>query len=152
LQERANPRYEHSSTAQSASGFSESQGNTYLKNSEYSFGSTSNDLLFKLDPKLPHSYLKYQVIAQNREEVQDIQNAPSISMSTYLTDSAQTQLLTTISVYSQRGESTDQIRLLYMNAVACSVWHDMGKSALIIGSVHRPPMTASLTFGVPFSE
>ena len=84
---------------------------TLIENSEYSFGSTSNDLLFKLDPKLPHSYLKYQVIAQNREEVQDIQNAPSISMSTYLTDSAQTQLLTTISVYSQRGESTDQIRI-----------------------------------------
>ena len=125
---------------------------TLIENSEYSFGSTSNDLLFKLDPKLPHSYLNYQVIAQNREEVQDIQNAPSISMSTYLTDSAQTQLVTTISVYSQRGESTDQIRLLYMNAVACSVWQDMGKPALIIGSVHRPPKTAALIFGVPFSE
>jgi hypothetical protein len=125
---------------------------TLIENSEYSFGSTSNDLLFKLDPTLPHSYLNYQVIAQNREEVQDIQNAPAISMSTYLTDSAQTQLVTTISVYSRRGESADQIRLLYMNAVACSVWQDMDKPALIIGSVHRPPKTASLTFGVPFSE
>lgn len=123
-----------------------------IENSEYSFGSTSNDLLFKLDPKLPHSYLNYQVIAQNKEEVQDIQNAPSISMSTYLTDSAQTQLVTTISVYSQRGESTDQIRLLYMNAVACCVWQAMGKPACIVGSVHRPPATALLTYGVPFSE
>jgi hypothetical protein len=125
---------------------------TLIENSEYSFGSTSNDLLIKLNPKLPHSYLNYQIIAQNREEVQDVQNAPAISMSTYLTDSAQAQLVTAISVYSQRGESTDQIRLLYMNAVACSVWQDMGKPALIIGSVHRPPKTASLTFGVPFSE
>jgi hypothetical protein len=125
---------------------------TLIENSEYSFGSTSNDLLFKLDPKLPHSYLNYRIVAQNREEVQDIQNAPSISMSVYLLESAQTQLLAEVSVYTQRGESTDQIRLLYMNDAACSVWQAMGKSARIVGSVHRPPTTALLTYGMPFSE
>ena len=61
-------------------------------------------------------------------------------------------LLTRISIYSQRGESSEEIRLLYMNEVAYSTWKAMGKDPHVIGSQHRPPTTASLTFGVPFSD
>jgi hypothetical protein len=73
-------------------------------------------------------------------------------MGPYLIDSGQTRLLTTISIYSQRGENREQVRLLYMNAVALLVWKAMGKRPNLIGAQHRPPKTALLTFGVPFSE
>jgi hypothetical protein len=45
--------------------------------------------------------LNYQVIAQSVEDIQDIENAPAISM----------------------GESRDQMRLLHMNAAAIQVWN-----------------------------
>ena len=96
--------------------------------------------------------LNYQVVAQSAEEVQDLQNAPAVTMGPYLVSSGQTQLLTTISVYSQRGESREQVRLLYMNADALLVWKAMGKRPNLIGSQHRPPQGALLVFGVPFSE
>jgi len=64
----------------------------------------------------------------------------------------QAQLLTTISVYAQRGEASAQVRLLYMNAVALRIWKAMGKQANPIDAQHRPPKTALLVFGVPFSE
>jgi hypothetical protein len=44
------------------------------------------------------------------------------------------------------------MRLLYMNDVAFSVWKAMGKELNVIGSQHRPPLTALLTFGIPFSD
>lgn len=123
-----------------------------MNNSQYPFSHTSNDLLLSLDEENSRKSLNYQVVAQNAEEVQDIQNAPAISMGPYLIESGQTQLLTTISIYSQRGEVREQVRLLYMNAVALRIWKAMGKQPSLIGTQHRPPKTALLAFGVPFSE
>lgn len=107
--------------------------------------------MFSLDEN-SRKPLNYSVVAQNAEEVQDIQNAPAISMGPYLIESGKTQLLTTISIYAQRGEVREQVRLLYMNAVALRIWKEMGKQPSLIGSRHRPPKTALLAFGVPFSE
>jgi hypothetical protein len=55
-------------------------------------------------------------------------------------------------IYSKRGDSRDQFRLLYMNASALALWKDMGKVANVIGEAKRPPASAELVFGVPFSE
>jgi hypothetical protein len=96
--------------------------------------------------------LNYQIIAQSAEEVQNIENAPAVSMGPYLITSGQMGLLTTISIYSLRGESREQVRVLYMNAAALQIWQEMGRSPKIIGAQVRPPRTALLTFGVPFSE
>ena len=49
-------------------------------------------------------------------------------MGPYLTKSGQMRLLTTISIYSLRGERREQIRLLYMNSAAIRVWKEMGKA------------------------
>jgi hypothetical protein len=115
-------------------------------------GDTSNDVLFRLEAIHLADSLNYRIIAQSEAEVRDIQNAPAISMSCFITESDQTKLMTTLSVYSQRGETRDQMRLLYMNDVAFSVWKAMGKEPNVIGSQHRPPLTALLTFGIPFSD
>lgn len=123
-----------------------------MNNPQYPFGHTSNDLLFSLEEECSRKTLNYKIVAQSADEVQDIQNAPAISMGFYLIDSAQTQLLTTISIYAQRGEVREQVRLLYMNAVALRIWKAMGKQPKLIGAQHRPPKTALLAFGVPFSE
>lgn len=119
---------------------------------QYSSSYTSNDLLFSLDGGRSRRSLNYEIVAQNAEEVQDTRNAPAVSMGPYLIDSGQTQLLTTISIYSERGESREQVRLLYMNAVALRVWKAMGKKPSVIGAQYRPPRTSLLAFGVPFSE
>jgi hypothetical protein len=100
----------------------------------------------------PGGILNYQIVAQSADDVQNIENAPSVSMGSYLIDSGQARLLTKISVYSQRGESRDQLRLLYMNAAALLIWNAMGRRPRVIGARHRPPPTAQLTFGVPFCE
>jgi hypothetical protein len=121
-------------------------------NPQYPASHTSNDLLFNLDEPGFEKPLNYGIVAQSAQEVQDIQSAPAISMGPYLIESGQTQLLTTISIYSQRGECQDQVRLLYMNDVAFGIWKAMGKQPNLIGAQHRPPTTALLTFGVPFSE
>jgi len=115
-------------------------------------GPTSNDLLDDLVAKRSHAGVNYQIVAQSAEEVQKIENAPSVSMGPYLLRSGQIELLTTISIYSLRGESREQIRLLYMNAVAIRVWDEMGREPKIIGARVRPPHTALLVFGVPFSR
>ena len=96
--------------------------------------------------------LNYAVISQSVEEVHDLRNAPSLSMGPFLIASEQTRRLTTLSIYSLLGSSRDQLRLLYMNATALDIWRAMGMAPNVIGSVHRPPRTALLTFGVPFSE
>lgn len=114
-------------------------------------GDTSNDL-FRLEAMHSTDILNYRIIAQSKSEVRDIQNAPAISMSYFITESDQTKLLRTVSIYNQRGETSDQMRLLYMNDAAFSVWIAMGKEPTIIGSQHRPPSTALLAFGIPFSE
>ena len=96
--------------------------------------------------------MNYIAISQNAEEVGNIQNAPSVSMGPYLISSEQTRLLTTLSVYSLRGNSREQVRLLYMNASALRIWMAMGRQPNIVGVNHRPPHAALLSFGVSFSE
>jgi hypothetical protein len=113
---------------------------------------TSNDLLFSLDRDKQQESLNYQTVAQNSDEVQDVRNAPSFSIGPWLIESGQTGLLTTISIYSERGTSRDQVRLLYMNAAAVGVWKAMGKTPTMLGAQHRPPRTALLMYGVPFSD
>lgn len=115
-------------------------------------GHTSNDVPLRVAPEHSRKSLNYAVVSQSAEEVQDIQNAPAVSMGPYLLDSGQAQLINTISIYSQRGESREQVRLLYMNAAAVLIWRAMGKQPKLIGAQHRPPKTALLTFGVPFTE
>ena len=70
----------------------------------------------------------------------------------YLLDSAQTQLLHSLSVYAQPGNTPQHIRTLYMNAGALKLWREMGRAATVVGQLHRPPRTATLSFGMPFSE
>lgn len=113
---------------------------------------TSNALLHCLMSQHKRAAMNYTVIAQSTEEVQNIQNAPSISMGAYLIASEQIRQLTTLSIYSLRGSSREQMRLLYMNATAIEIWKAMGMAPTVIGAVQRPPHTALLTFGVPFSE
>ncbi|HVU46736.1 MAG TPA: hypothetical protein VHD85_11455 [Terracidiphilus sp.] len=113
---------------------------------------TSNDLLNELTERHAPSALNYRIVAQSAEEVQNIQNAPTVSMAPYLIASGQTRLLNTISIYGLRGESREHVRLLYMNATAIQVWEEMGKVPKIIGRQFRPPHTALLVFGVPFSQ
>jgi hypothetical protein len=113
---------------------------------------TSNDLLFALHGLYVPMPLNYDVVCQSSDEVQDTQNAPAISMGAYLVESNQARLLTTISIYGQPSTGRDQIRLLYMNAVALLVWQTMGRCPKLIGAQHRPPKSALLVFGVPFSE
>ena len=113
---------------------------------------TSNDLLHDLLAKRSVAALNYQIVTQSAEDVQNIQNAPAVSIGPYLIESGQDGLLREISIYSLRGESREQLRLLYMNATAIRVWKGMGKTPKIIGEQSRPPHTALLAFGVPFSE
>lgn len=94
----------------------------------------------------------YTVVAQNANEVQDIRNAPSVSMARFLVESDQMGLLPTISIYAERGTNRSQVRLLYMNAAALIIWKEMGKQPAEIGTQHRPARTALLAFGMPFSE
>ena len=113
---------------------------------------TSNDLLSDLAASHVQDKLNYVVIAQCADEVQDIQNAPAVSMGPYLLATDAARLLTTLSIYMERGDSREQLRLLYMNETALKIWRAMGKQARIAGWRHRPPQTALLAFGVPFSE
>jgi hypothetical protein len=119
---------------------------------QYDSGPTSNDLLESLIAEHPPAALNYQIVAQSIEDLQNVENAPAVSMEPYLLKSGQRSLLTTISIYSLQGESREQIRLLYMNSGAIRVWEEMGRAPKIIGAQVRPPHTALLTFGVPFSK
>ena len=118
----------------------------------YDSGLTSNDLLERRIAENTLPVPNYQIVAQSVEDVQNVENAPAVSMGPYLTRSGQRRLLTTISIYSLRGECREQIRLLYMNPAAIRVWEEMGKAPRIIGAQVRPPHAALLTFGVPFSK
>jgi hypothetical protein len=122
-----------------------------VDNSE-TYSTTSNDLLLLLTSQHLQSSFAYGTIAQTASDVQDVQNSPAISMGPYLIISGQTDLLRSISIYSERGKSREQVRLLYMNAAALGVWRAMGKRTQIIYAQKRPPRTAQLAYGVPFSE
>ena len=94
----------------------------------------------------------YTILAQSRGELMFPDNSPSISMWPYLLGSSQTRRLNEISIYSARGTSSAQSRLLYMNAFALRMWREMRMPVTIIGESHRPPHGALLCFGMPFSE
>ena len=96
--------------------------------------------------------LNYTIVAQNAEEVRDIESSPAISMSRFLTDHEQMKLVPTISIYTERGTDRSQVRLLYMNAVALRVWKEMGMRPTEIGMRHRPTRTSVLAYGMPYSE
>jgi hypothetical protein len=115
-------------------------------------GPTSNDLLQSLVAKHVTGTLAYQIVAQSAEEIQDIDNAPAVSMRQYLLGSGQLRLLTAISIYSMREGSREEIQLLFMNAAAIRIWKEMGKTPRTIGALVRPPHKALLAFGVPFSK
>lgn len=66
-------------------------------------GPTSNDLLHDLVAKHYGADVNYQIVVQSADDVQDIENAPAVSIGPYLLKSDQTRLLATISVYSRRG-------------------------------------------------
>ena len=113
---------------------------------------TSNDRLLLLTSQRLQDAFAYGTIAQTASDVQDVDNSPAISMGPYLIISGQTELLRSISIYSERGKSREQVRLLYMNEAAIGVWRAMGKRTDIIDAQKRPPRTAQLAYGVPFSE
>jgi hypothetical protein len=116
------------------------------------YSPTSNDLFILLTSQHLQSAFTYGTIAQTAIDVQDVQNSPAISMGPYLIISGQTELLRVVSIYSKRGKSREQVRLLYMNAAALGIWRAMGKHSHIIDAQKRPPRTAQLAYGVPYSE
>jgi len=70
-----------------------------MMDTQYALNRTSNDLLFSLHGEYAPRSLNYEIVAQGADEVQDIQNAPAVSMARYLADSGQTRLLSEISIY-----------------------------------------------------
>ena len=106
------------------------------------YSPTSNDRLLLLTSQRLQDAFAYGTIAQSASDVQDVDNSPAISMGPYLILSGQTELLRSISIYSERGKSREQVRLLYMNAVALDVWRLMGRPTHIIDVQKRPPRTA----------
>jgi len=55
-----------------------------MDSQQYAAGHTSNDLLFSLDPERSRTSPSYEIVAQCAEEVQDIDNAPAVSIGTIL--------------------------------------------------------------------
>ena len=96
--------------------------------------------------------MNYTVIAQSRDEMLQPDNAPSLTMWPYLLQTSQEPLLRTLSVYTDKGSSREQARIFYMNTVALTLWRAMGRTPTVLSEQHRPPKTAVLAFGVPFSE
>ena len=95
---------------------------------------------------------RYWAIAQSLADLRDPQNSPSVCMWGFLLASAQTQRLNEISIYVGRGTTREEIRFLYMNDCALSIWRQMEKPVRIKGRSHRPPRAAVLSFGMPFAE
>jgi hypothetical protein len=94
----------------------------------------------------------YTIVSQSRDEVAQVANSPSVSMWPYLVQTEQPKLLNSLSVYTDRGSTREQTRVLYMNAGALKLWREMGHATTVIGQSHRPPRSATLSFGMPFSE
>lgn len=96
--------------------------------------------------------MSYHVLSQTATEVANLENAPALAIGPYLLQTQQTHLLRVLSVYTKRGDSREQLRLLYLNAPALALWKEMGKTVNRVGERKRPPPDATLAFGVPFSE
>jgi hypothetical protein len=93
----------------------------------------------------------YSILSQSREELDVLDNSPSVSMWPYLLASSQTDRLNEISVYTERGLTPEKMRFLYLNDVALVIWTKMGKTANVIGRLRRPPRGAAWSFGMPFA-
>ena len=94
----------------------------------------------------------YSILSQSRADLEVSGSSPSVSMWPHLLAKAETQLVNTLSVYTERGDSERNLRVLYLNDVALQIWQEMGQPCNVIGHVSRPPKTAVLAFGKPFSE
>lgn len=112
----------------------------------------SSDIFSDLPFKFRSNHSNYTIVAQDVNEIQNTINAPSVSMGPYLLKCGLVGLLPTISIYSRRGYNRAHMRLLYMNATALEIWKAMGRRPRQIGEQHRPPHTAVLCYGMPFSE
>jgi len=95
---------------------------------------------------------RYSILSQSREDLDQPDNSPAISMWPYLLASAQTQRLNEISIYTEKGTTSDKVRFLYLNDFALHIWGEMNKSIQVMGRLHRPPRGAVLSFGMPFSD
>ena len=96
--------------------------------------------------------MSYVLLSQTAAEVADFGNAPAVAIGPYLLKTGQTRLLRVISIYAKRGDSQEQLRFIYMNSSALALWGEMGKRVNVIEQAKRPPISATLVFGVPFSE
>ncbi len=94
----------------------------------------------------------YHLITQSAREVLQPDNAPARTISEYLVQTDQSNLLNTLSIYALRGESAQRLRLLYMNDAALQVWQKMGHTVEVLETMKRPARKAELCFGVPYSE
>ncbi|WP_052200753.1 hypothetical protein [Terriglobus sp. TAA 43] len=100
----------------------------------------------------PQQPPRYSILSQSREELDNPENTPAISMWPYLIASDQTKRLNEISIYSEKGTTSDKLRFLYLNDFALSIWDEMNKHIQVMGRLHRPPRCAVLSFGMPFSD
>jgi len=100
----------------------------------------------------PQQRPRYSILSQSREELDNPDNTPAISMWPYLLASDQTKRLNEISIYSEKGTTSDKLRFLYLNDFALSIWNEMDKNIQVMGRLHRPPRCAVLSFGMPFSD
>lgn len=96
--------------------------------------------------------MPYHLITQSAQEVMRPENSPARNMCDYLVKTEQSALTNTISIYSLRGDSAQELRLFYMNDAALAIWRQMGHSPEVRGTTRRPARKAELCFGVPFSE
>jgi hypothetical protein len=96
--------------------------------------------------------MPYHLITQSAQQVLRPENSPPRNISEYLVKTDQGALTNTISIYSLRGDSAEQVRLFYMNDAALAIWREMGHTPEIQQTTRRPPRKAELCFGVPFSE
>ncbi len=94
----------------------------------------------------------YHLITQSAREVLQPENAPARTMCDYLMQTDQSALTSTISIYTLRGETVQELRLLYMNDQALKVWREMGHEVEVVETTKRPARKAELCFGVPFTE
>ncbi len=100
----------------------------------------------------PERPMQYSILSQNSDDLRDQENSPSVSMWPYLLASEQTQRLNEISIYTEKGTTSDKMRFRYLNDFALSIWTEMHKNTRVMGRLHRPPRGAALSFGMPFSD
>jgi hypothetical protein len=113
---------------------------------------STNNLVFQIFPEPCSESRDYTIVAQDVIEVQDIRNAPAATIGAFLMACGEMNLVPTISIYTRHGYDRKHARLLYMNASALRVWKRMGMHPRQIGTLYRPPHSAVLAFGMPFSE